>query len=71
MNNLSSYCGLVDAKIKASDKDLLVIQARHHKVFGFNVLCNTVVLGCIALAAVVYGTITYIITYAYLLGVIG
>ena len=22
MNNLSSYCGLVDAKIKASDKDL-------------------------------------------------
>ena len=47
-------------------KDLLVIQARHHKVFGFNVLCNTVVLGCIALAAVVYGTITYISTYAYL-----
>ena len=24
MNNLSSYCGLVDAKIRASDKDLLV-----------------------------------------------
>ena len=24
MNNLSSYCGLVDAKIKASDKDLPV-----------------------------------------------
>ena len=22
MNNLSSYCGLVDAKIKSSDKDL-------------------------------------------------
>ena len=22
MNNLSSYCGLVDAKIRASDKDL-------------------------------------------------
>ena len=26
MNNLSSYCGLVDAKIKASDKDLPVLR---------------------------------------------
>ena len=26
MNNLSSYCGLVDAKIRASDKDLPVKQ---------------------------------------------
>ena len=25
MNNLSSYCGLFDAKIRASDKDLLVL----------------------------------------------
>ena len=25
MNNLSSYCALVDAKIRASDKDLPVI----------------------------------------------
>ena len=25
VNNLSSYCGLVDAKIRASDKDLPVI----------------------------------------------
>ena len=25
MNNLSSYCGLVDAKTRASDKDLRVI----------------------------------------------
>ena len=25
MNNLSSYCGLVDAKIRASDKDLPVM----------------------------------------------
>ena len=24
MNNLSSYCGLIDAKIRASDKDLPV-----------------------------------------------
>ena len=29
MNNQSSYCGLVDAKIKASDKDLPV---KHHIV---------------------------------------
>ena len=27
MNNLSSYCVLVDAKIRASDKDLPVIFA--------------------------------------------
>jgi hypothetical protein len=25
MNNLSSYCGLVDAKMRASDKDLPVV----------------------------------------------
>ena len=25
MNNLLSYCGLIDAKIKASDKDLPVL----------------------------------------------
>ena len=25
MNNLSSYCGLVDAKLRASDKDLPVL----------------------------------------------
>ena len=28
MNNLSSYCGLVDAKIRASDKDLPVLQTK-------------------------------------------
>jgi hypothetical protein len=27
MNNLSSYCELVDAKIRASDKDLPIINA--------------------------------------------
>ena len=27
MNNLSPYCGLVDAKIRASDKDLPVVTA--------------------------------------------
>ena len=27
MNNLSSYCGLIDAKIRASDKDLPVTAA--------------------------------------------
>ena len=31
MNNLSSYCGLVDAKIRASDKDLPVsLQLEDH-----------------------------------------
>ena len=29
MNNLSSYCGLVDAKIGASDKDLPVQRGQH------------------------------------------
>ena len=29
MSNLSSYCGLVDAKIRASDKDLPVQSTRH------------------------------------------
>ena len=35
MNNLLSYCGLVDAKIRASDIDLplqnIVIKVFHHK----------------------------------------
>ena len=30
MNNLSSYCELVDAKIRASDKDLPVLQFRKY-----------------------------------------
>ena len=34
MNNLSSYCGLVDAKIRASDKDLPVLGIYK---FGLNV----------------------------------
>ena len=29
MNNMSSYCGLVDAKIRASDKDLPVQNNSH------------------------------------------
>ena len=33
MNNLSSYCGLVDAKIRASDKDLPVTKI---KIFDDN-----------------------------------
>jgi hypothetical protein len=28
MNNLLSYCGLIDAKLRVSDKDLLVL----HKI---------------------------------------
>ena len=40
MNSLSSYCGLVDAKIRASDKDLPVLsglgsQGSNEKVFNF------------------------------------
>ena len=32
MNNLSSYCGLVDAKIRASDEDLPVIGSKNGNV---------------------------------------
>ena len=32
MNNLSSYCGLVDAKIRASDKDLPVKLCINEKI---------------------------------------
>ena len=46
MNNLSSYCGLVDAKIRASDKDLLV-QIQYMKIpsseHGENMLCTEIV----------------------------
>ena len=31
MNNLSSYCGLVDAKIRPSDKDLPVLSGENNK----------------------------------------
>ena len=31
-NNLSSYCGLVDAKIRASDKDLPVHKAQFQEI---------------------------------------
>ena len=33
MNNLSSYCGLVDAKIRASDKDLPVQDPANKQYF--------------------------------------
>ena len=36
MNNLLSYCGLIDAKIRASDKDLPV-----HIVFYMNYMFET------------------------------
>ena len=44
MNNLSSYCGLVDAKIRASDKDLLVRSAIQSagKVYTKNLTFATV-----------------------------
>ena len=35
MNNLSSYCGLVDAKIRASDKDLPVGQDQRKIKMGW------------------------------------
>ena len=35
MNNLSSYCGLVDAKIRASDKDLPAIMCWNSASFGY------------------------------------
>ena len=34
MNNLLSYCGLIDAKIRASDNDLPVLQHRGEKLHG-------------------------------------
>ena len=36
MNNLSSYCGLVDAKIRASDKDLPVRVANPFVNLNYN-----------------------------------
>ena len=42
MNNLSSYCGLADAKITASDKDLPVL-GRYN--FGCCILCNNATQG--------------------------
>ena len=38
MNNLSSYFGLVDAKIRASDKDLIVIG---HQEVGLDLFVAT------------------------------
>ena len=35
MNNLSSYCGLVDAKIRASDKDLPVFVTIYQDLPGY------------------------------------
>ena len=34
MNNLSSYCGLVDVKIRASDKDLPVTNVKKFVAFS-------------------------------------
>ena len=38
MNNLSSYCGLVDAKIRASDKNLPVHNNRHSNTLVLSLL---------------------------------
>ena len=37
MKNLSSYCGLVDAKIRASDKDLPVPSSEYEGVHIHNI----------------------------------
>ena len=42
MNNLSSYCGLVDAKIRASEKDLPVRQCNKTKVDVLGLKVDTV-----------------------------
>ena len=36
MNNLLSYCGLVDAKIRGSDKDLPVKNMLPRGIFGYS-----------------------------------
>ena len=41
MNNLSSYCGLVDAKIRASDKDLPVIAGKIGTCLFGTIFCWT------------------------------
>ena len=41
MNNLSSYCGLVDAKIRASDKDLPVHKKQGIVNITWNLLAAT------------------------------
>jgi hypothetical protein len=40
MNNLSSYCGLVDAEIRASDKDLPVPFLAHFHTISANLCSN-------------------------------
>ena len=38
MNNMSSYCGLVDAKIRASDKDLPVAAMLETQFYVLNIV---------------------------------
>ena len=42
MNNLSSYCGLVDAKIRASDKDLPVLSRSIHESLIIKILFSQI-----------------------------
>ena len=44
MNNLSSYCGLVDAK-RASDKDLPVIKSGFKSRAGYDGACTVHTVG--------------------------
>ena len=40
MNNLLSYCGLIDAKIRASDRDLPVLIKKCFRISQENFTCN-------------------------------
>ena len=48
MNNLLSHCGLVDAKIRASDKDLPVHKGVFFRTFYFPDLENLNFLGVLS-----------------------
>ena len=45
MNNLLSYCGLVDARIRASDKDLPVASLGGHCLVGWLSIGANLTLG--------------------------
>ena len=42
MNNLLSYCGLVNAKIRASDKELPLLVEVYSKIQNFALECTDV-----------------------------
>ena len=58
MNNLSSYCGLVDAKIRASDRDLLVIDMKMSRGWLF-IICSFCITGKSLSEAIIFPVIKY------------